>query len=87
MQTRAKPIEVITYSGTDGELRPIKFRMCVEENKQIVVPILRIVSQQREKLAGNDMIRYRCLVKIDDLPKVIEIKYELDTCRWILFKT
>jgi len=45
-----------------------------------------VLFKETEKLAGNIMIVYRCQSLIDDVIKQFEIKYELATCRWILFK-
>ena len=40
----------------------------------------------KEKLAGNEMLVFKCQSLIDGVLKMFEIKYELRTCKWILFK-
>jgi hypothetical protein len=51
-----------------------------------VIRIGRILFQEEEKLAGNRMVVYRCEGLVQDLNKVFELKYEILTCKWFLFK-
>jgi hypothetical protein len=39
-----------------------------------------------EKLAGNKMLIFRCQSEIERELKPYEIKYELGTCKWYLWK-
>lgn len=41
---------------------------------------------ESEKLAGNPMLVFRCQSVINNLNKIYEIKFELKTCKWILYK-
>lgn len=69
----------------DGIPTPIKFKYCEDEGTT-VVKIDRVILQETEKFAGNNMIVFRCQSLIGHIQKVYEIKYELATCKWILFK-
>jgi hypothetical protein len=40
----------------------------------------------KEKLAGNEMLVYRCESSIDGIEKVYELKFEIKSCKWMLFK-
>lgn len=86
MKTYVRPIEVVSYTDMKGDIRPIRFRVQLESEELKVIKIDKIVFKQKEKLAGNDMILYRCQSVIDGINKVFEIKYELCSCKWILFK-
>lgn len=85
MKVVAKPIEVIAWFKTDGVPKPLRFRINDNDSK-IVIKVDRIVQTDTEKLAGNQMIVFRCQSLINDVTKVYELKYELKTCKWILYK-
>lgn len=86
MKVIAKPVEMIAHTNEKGEIRPYRFRMQLGEDPLKVVKIDRILSTEREKFAGNPMILYRCAYVENDIEKILELKYELNTCKWILFK-
>lgn len=83
MKILMRPIEMIAWFDCEGKLMPIRFRL--PEN-HIVINIKNPKLLKEEKLAGNRMFVYRGSVEIDDIEKIIEIKYELSTCKWYLFK-
>jgi hypothetical protein len=86
MKVVAKPIEMISYTKINGEINPIRFRLQLEDGSIEVIKINRVITKETEKLAGNLMIVYKCQSLIDNAIKLFEIKYEISTCRWILFK-
>ncbi len=85
MKAIAKPIDVIAWFTEDGTPSPIRFRINTDESKQ-VIKVDRVVFMQREKLAGNPMLVFRCQSLIDNIDKVYELKYEINTCKWLLWK-
>lgn len=86
MKIIAKPIEVISYTNNSGELRPLRFRIELEDKTERVIKIDKIIVRENEKLAGNNMLIFRCQSIINNIEVIFEIKYEINTCRWILFK-
>ncbi|WP_238906623.1 hypothetical protein [Clostridium sp. YIM B02506] len=86
MKAIAKPIDVIAWFTEDGTPSPIRFRVKNTDESKQVIKVDRVVFMQREKLAGNPMIVFRCQSLINDVDKVYEIKYEINTCRWLLWK-
>lgn len=86
MKVLAQPIEVISYTNDKGDVRPLRFRIQIGEEPMQVMKIDKIIFKQKEKLAGNAMILYRCQGMNGDTEKVFELKYELDTCKWMLYK-
>lgn len=84
MQTVMKPVDMIAVCS-NGVLTPYRFRMQGSE-AEIVVNILEIKSRQEEKLAGNRMFIYLCKGIIEDVERLFELKYEINTCRWFLFR-
>lgn len=81
-----RAIEMIAWFTEDGTPRPIKFRMRGEDGTYIVVKIDGITEQREEKFAGNRMFIFTCQSLIRDIERIYEIKYELSSCKWYLFK-
>jgi hypothetical protein len=86
MKVIAKPIDMVAWFTKDGLPSPVRFRLELEDETQKTIKIDRIIHKDVEKLAGNNMIVYRCQSQINGAERVYEIKYELSTCKWILFK-
>lgn len=81
MRILSKPIEMIAWFTKDGVLNPIRYKL-----DGIVSKVDQVTSKSEEKLAGNRMIIYRCQSEINGELRPFELKYELMTCRWFLFK-
>lgn len=86
MKVVCKPIDMVAWFEKNGKVHPIKFRIKEKDNENKVIKIDRIRSVKLEKLAGNLMHVFECESMIDDIFKIYEIKYEMDSCKWILFK-
>ncbi|MBU3188759.1 hypothetical protein K9O30_06240 [Clostridium bowmanii] len=86
MKVIALPIEMVSYTDNKGNIKPIRFRMQVGEEPMQVIKIDKVIVKETERLAGNIMLVYKCQSLIENTTKLFEIKYELGTCRWILFK-
>lgn len=86
MKVVAKPIEMIAWFTKDGCPNPVRFRVENDDDTNTTINVDRVVTRDMEKLAGNSTIVFRCQSIIGDLERVYEIKYELGTCRWMLFK-
>lgn len=86
MKVVAKPIEMVSYTKLNGEINSISFRMQLEDESVKVIKVDRVITKENEKLAGNNMIVFKCKSIIDGLQRLFEIRYELSTCRWLLFK-
>jgi hypothetical protein len=86
MKVLALPIEMVSYTDNKGSIMPIRFRMQIDEEPMQVIKIDKIIVKETEKLAGNIMFVYKCQSLIDNVIKLFEIKYELATCKWMLYK-
>jgi hypothetical protein len=75
------PITVLAHFEEDGTPHPLRFKLNDWEYK-----IEQVVSVTEEKLAGNKMLCFRCQSEIDGVLKPFEIKFEIGTCKWFLFK-
>lgn len=86
MKVLMKPIEMIAWFTKDNYPIPIRYRITLEDMSHTVVKIDKILFREEEKLAGNRMVLYRCQSIIDNTLKIFELKYEISTCKWYLFK-
>ncbi|MGI6569962.1 MAG: hypothetical protein ACOX27_02695 [Caldicoprobacterales bacterium] len=81
-----KPIKMIAWFNEDGTLHPVRFNMKQKDESHITIRIDRVIKKREEKLAGNPMLVYTCQSIINNIERIYEIKYELRTCKWYLFK-
>lgn len=81
MKVYMTPIEMIAWFDIPGTLRPIRFR-----HEGNVVKVEQIIKISEEKLAGNRMKVYECQSEIHGQMKRFELKFELNTCKWFLYK-
>lgn len=85
MKVIAKPIDVLAYFYKGKCPMPIRFRI-LEQDENNVISIDKIITTDKEKIAGNFMYVYRCNCTINGLLKEIELKYDIEKCSWILYK-
>ncbi|MDU1311988.1 MAG: hypothetical protein E6923_12860 [Clostridium sp.] len=85
MKVVSKSIDVIEFFEKDGGVKPLRFRISEDEEEK-VIKINRVVNREIEKLAGNVMEKFVCIASVNGVERIFEIKYELLTKKWILFK-
>ncbi len=86
MKVLMKSIEMIAWFTEDGIPIPIKYKMLCEDNSYLTIKVDSILFREQEKLAGNRMIKFTCQSTVNEVQRRYELKYELDTCKWFLFK-
>lgn len=86
MKIISKSIDMVAWFNVKGEPNPIKFRIEKEDESFSVIKIDKVLLRKTEKFAGNIMYIFQCKSIINDEEKMYEIKYELSTCKWILWK-
>ncbi|WP_411682684.1 hypothetical protein [Clostridium thailandense] len=86
MKVIAKPIDVVVWFNKNGVPNPVRIRLDGEEDESITIKIDKIIIRDKEKIAGNHMLIFKCQGCINGKQKLFEIKYELSTCKWILYK-
>ncbi|GFZ31285.1 hypothetical protein CSC2_18110 [Clostridium zeae] len=84
MKIVAKSIEMVAWFDINGKPHPVRFK--VNEEKDYVIKIDRIIKSYKERIAGNDMLIFICQSSIAGDERLYEIKYEMCTCKWMLFK-
>lgn len=86
MKVIAEPIEMISYTNKEGVLKPIRFRIESEDKTYKVIKVDKIFHVELEKLAGTKMYVFKCQSSINGIEKIFELKFELESCRWMLYK-
>lgn len=85
MKVINKPIAMICIF-TDGEPKPIRFRITDENDEQQVYNIAHIVSKSKER-DGKDIIwRFNCFVVMNGFQRLCQIRYNLSNTMWHLYK-
>jgi hypothetical protein len=86
MKVVAKSIEMVAWFENGGKVNPIKFRIEDDSESFSIIKIGKVIKRENEKLAGNPMKIFTCTGIINGSEKIFELKYEVNTCRWMLFK-
>ncbi|WP_326514772.1 hypothetical protein [Clostridium intestinale] len=86
MKLIAQEIEVIAWFTKAGEINPVRFRLKNDDKSNSVIKVDKVISYEEEKLAGNPMKVFTCQSLINNVMKVYELKFEILTCKWLLWK-
>ncbi len=86
MKVLMKPIEMIAWFTKDNYPIPLRYRLAAEDSTNAVIKVNKILFREEEKLAGNRMVLYRCETTINQIQTLFELKYEISTCKWYLYK-
>ena len=86
MKILARPIEVLAHYPLNGVPRPMRFRIENKQQEMMTVKINRVQECREELLAGNKMYVYVCASIINGEEGLMELKYEVASCLWYLFK-
>lgn len=78
MKILNEPIKVMAVFNTNGKIEPVKFRLSDK-----VVRIEKIMKVYEENIVGNTRVVFVCLHNGKD---IFELKYEVDSKTWYLFK-
>lgn len=86
MKTIAKSIQMVSWTDEKGDIHPVRFKLQNEDESFCVIKVDRVLLKDKERLGGNPMLIYRCQSTISGVERIFELKYELGTCKWILWK-
>lgn len=63
-----------------GTVNPVRFRIVQGEESTTAI-IDKVIRRGKEKLAGNYRMVFKCHSLINEVEKIYEIKYVIDTCK------
>ncbi|GAB6171976.1 hypothetical protein JCM15765_14540 [Paradesulfitobacterium aromaticivorans] len=81
-----KPVEMIALFDKEGKPWPLKYKIQEWDEGEIVVKVDRVITRTEEKLAGNRMIIFSCQSEVDGVLRPFELKFEVQTCKWYLWR-
>lgn len=83
METWIRPVDVISYCSTKGEIKPLRLR--VEENEEkIRIDIRDVVSVKEIPYVGVEAKIFLCRAVIHGRDCMIELKYAIRSHSWTL---
>ena len=86
MNIIAKPVEMLASFTQNGIPTPIRFRYRHSEDEATVIKVEHVLYKELQKSVGNPMMVFRCESILEGTLKTYELKYELATCKWMLFR-
>lgn len=86
MEQKNRPVEMISICSTEGRILPVRFRFEAEDRSIRTVQISEVVSSKEISYVGVEAILYVCKVKMEELERLLELKYTVRTHRWVLFR-
>ncbi len=87
MERSRYPIEVISYSGADGTLRPLRLRIPQPDQSLLRVDIDEIVDTSEVEFVGMEATVFLCRATIGQSRRFFEVKYALRSHTWYLTRT
>jgi hypothetical protein len=86
MKILASPIEMVAWFEKNGTPHPVRFRLTSAEKLELVIKVDKVVSMEKERLAGNEMYIFKCQSVVHGAQTIFELKYEFKSCKWMLWK-
>lgn len=81
MKIVEKSIEVIAIFDKNGNTKPWKFRI-LNEDGEYSAYFVKVIDSKKDK----DSIIYSCESEIQGYKKRYELKFNIASCRWLLYK-
>lgn len=86
MKVLAVPIEMIAWFNENGIPTPLRFKIESADDLRNIIKVDKVIQIDKEKTAGNVIYIFKCQSSIDQFERVYELKYELSSCKWMLYK-
>lgn len=80
------PVQVIVFCEAGGDMRPLRFQYEDETHTVHTVPIGQITDSRKTNFVGMDAIHYICKGAEDGKEHMYELKYTVNTHKWVLFR-
>ena len=86
MEIVNKPIEMISFCGTNGDLRPLRFRYEDEAHHPRIVRVREIISSRESQLLGLTSFLYLCRAMVSGKDQLFELRYTVKNHNWVLYR-
>ncbi|WFF71672.1 hypothetical protein [Proteiniclasticum sp. QWL-01] len=86
MEVLLIPIEVVATFSRDGRITPLRFRVILSDAGYETIMVDQISRRRRER-SGNSFIDiYTCSGPVQEQIRMFELKYEISTGEWFLYR-
>lgn len=86
MEVLLKPIEVVANFSPEGRISPIRFRVITDETGYETIYINNISRRRRERAGKSFIDIYTCTGQVMGAEKLLELKYEISSGEWSLYR-
>lgn len=86
MEVLLKPVEVVASFTPEGRISPIRFRVITEETGYETIYISTISRRRRERTGKSFIDIYTCTGQVMGKEKLLELKHEIATGEWSLYR-
>lgn len=80
------PVDVISLCCIDGEIRPLRLRICDDREEAVRIQILESVKIKEIPYAGVEAHIFRCRGKCGEREMVFDLKYTFRSHSWCLLQ-
>ena len=80
------PIQMMSLTERDGRITPQWFRLETEEHEIRLYRIEQVVSLDEKRYVGIREKQFICNIKMGDMRKTLEVRYNVETQRWRIFQ-
>ena len=80
------PVDVIALYSTNGDIRPLRFRMEDEDHRLLRIDIEKVVSCREIQYVGIEARTFLCYATIEDRQWLFELRYTIRSHSWSLIR-
>lgn len=80
------PIEVVAVFSRDGRVSPLRFRIILDEFGYQTITVGSISRRRRERIGKSLIDIYTCTGIVSGTERLFELKHELATGEWALYR-
>ena len=86
MEVLLTPIEVVATFTQDGRISPVRFRILRPDFGNETFFIHQITRRQRQRRGKKLIDIYTCKGRVQDYDRIFELKHEIHSGRWFLYR-
>ena len=86
MDSSLCPVDVISLCSVDGEIRPLRLRICSDQEEAMRIQILDSVKIKEIPYAGVEAHIFRCRGRAGEREMVFDLKYNFRSHSWCLLR-
>jgi spore coat protein CotH len=79
-----KPIEMIVQYTEKGEITPVRFRVTIDDNMQAFN--VTVITQDTLRIDKDKVLSFRCTFLDGDIKKECELRFNVNTMKWVLYQ-